>query len=144
MLLSHADIQALADTILKENTHLFPSNYPDIPLNIAMLKDALEINKFSVDKDQIPDLIQDVELALAAIVPLNWSNYGTIAILLNEKFHNEELLAISEERITALARQLPNFADNSEPDEDAIDSIIYTWISLTDEELNLEEDESWS
>jgi|GEM_PF-972608 len=144
MLLSHADIQALAATILKENTHLFPSNYPDIPLNIAMLKDALEINKFSVDKDQIPDLIQDVELALAAIVPLNWSNYGTIAILLNEKFHNEELLAISEERITALARQLPNFADNSEPDEDAIDSIIYTWISLTDEELNLEEDESWS
>jgi len=144
MLLSHADIQALAATILKENTHLFPSNYPDIPLNIAMLKDALEINKFSVDKDQIPDLIQDVELALAAIVPLNWSNYGTIAILLNEKFPDEELLAISEERITALARQLPNFADNSEPDEDAIDSIIYTWISLTDEELNLEEDESWS
>ncbi len=144
MLLNDDDINSVAGSILKDYTHLFPSTYPDIPLNLAMLKDTLSKSGFIIEKNDIPDIMQRVELALAALVPLTWNNYGSIAILLNQQHPSENLLAMSEQRIIKLTTSLKNFIDNNTPDEDAIDSIMYTWISLTDADMGLSEEESWS
>jgi hypothetical protein len=144
MLLHDTEINNIAGLILKDYPHLFPSTYPDIPLNLAMLRDALTKAGVVAEKTEIPDIMQRVELSLAAIVPLTWNNYGSIAILLNQQYPDENLLAISEQRVIELTRSLSNFADSSNPDNDVIDSIMYTWISLTDEDLSLSEDESWS
>ncbi|MBK6962532.1 MAG: hypothetical protein IPH20_01015 [Bacteroidales bacterium] len=144
MLLNDTEINAIAGTILRDHSFLFPSTYPDIPLNLAMLRDALAKADIVTEKNDIPDIMQRVELSLAAIVPLTWNNYGSIAILLNQQYPDENLLSISEQRVIELTRGLSNFADNSLPDEDVIDSIMYTWISFTDEDMSLSEDESWS
>ena len=144
MELHDAEINQVAGIILKDYGHLFPSTYPDIPLNLTMLRNSLSKAGIVVEKYQIPDIMEKVELALAAIVPLKWCNYGSIAILLNQQYPDENLLAISAERVTGLTRSLPNFSDDELPEEDVIDSIIYTWISLTDEDLDLNEDEAWS
>lgn len=144
MLLNDDDINSVAGSILKDYTHLFPSTYPDIPLNLAMLKDTLSKTGFIIEKNDIPDIMQRVELSLAALVPLTWDNYGSIAILLNQRYPNENLLAISEQRIIELTTSLKNFIDNNPPDDDVIDSIMYTWISLTDADMGLSEEESWS
>ncbi len=144
MLLNDTEINTLAGLILKDYRHLFPSTYPDIPLNLSMLRDALTKAGVVTEKNDIPDIIQRVELSLAALVPLTWNNYGSIAILLNQQYPDENLLAVSEQRVIELTRSLGNFADSSNPDEDVIDSIMYTWISLTDEDMGLSEDESWS
>lgn len=144
MSLNDADINTIAGIILRDYSHLFPTTYPDIPLNLAMLRDALAKAGFSVEKPEIPDLMQRVELVFATLVPLNWNNYGTIALLLNQLFPDEDLLTISESRVSELTRNLPNFTDVNQPDEDAIDSIIYTWISLTDEEPEERDSHAWS
>jgi hypothetical protein len=144
MLLNDTEINTIAGLILKDYHHLFPSTYPDIPLNLSMLRDALMKAGVTAEKNEIPDIMQRVELSLAAIVPLTWNNYGSIAILLNQQYPDENLLAISEHRVIELTRSLSNFADSNDPDNDVIDSIMYTWISLTDEDIGLSEDESWS
>jgi hypothetical protein len=144
MLLNDTEINTIAGLILRDHSFLFPSTYPDIPLNLAMLRDALTKAGIVTEKSDIPDIMQRVELSLAAIVPLTWNNYGSIAILLNQQYPDENLLAISEQRVIELTRGLSNFADNSLPDDDVIDSIMYTWISFTDEDMSLSEDESWS
>lgn len=144
MLLNDTEINKIAGIILTDYNYLFPSTYPDIPLNMAMLRDALNKAGIETEKNEIPDIIQRVELMLAAMVPLNWNNYGTVAILLNQKYPDEDLIAISEQKVIELTRALLNFSDDVEPDDDIIDSIIYTWISLTDEELGFSEDDSWS
>jgi FeS assembly protein IscX len=144
MELNDAEINQVAGIILKDYGHLFPSTYPDIPLNLTMLKTSLDKAGIVAEKIDIPDIMERVELALAAIVPLKWSNYGSIAILLNQQYPDEDLLGISVERVAGLTRALPNFRDEGMPEEDVMDSIIYTWISLTDEDLDLNEDEVWS
>jgi hypothetical protein len=144
MLLHDTEINNIAGLILKDYHYLFPSTYPDIPLNLAMLRDALTKAGIVAEKTEIPDIMQRVELSLAAIVPLTWNNYGSIALLLNQQYPDENLLAISEQRVIELTRNLSNFADSNDPDNDVIDSIMYTWISLTDEDMGLSEDESWS
>lgn len=143
MLLNDAELNAVAVSILTDHRHLFPSAYPDIPLNLSMLKNALQKGGLEAGKEDIPEIMQQVELALAALVPLNWNNYGTIAILLNQYYPDEDLIAITENRIIEITNALPNFSDKSGPQEDIIDSIIYTWISLMDDELNLTEDDAW-
>lgn len=144
MLLNDTEIDAIAGSILKDYEYLFPSTYPDIPLNLMMLKNALSKAGILTEKSEIPDIMQRVELALASMVPLSWSNYGSIALLLNQQYPREKLLSISEQRITKLIKALPNFRDENMPDADVIDSIIYTWISLTDEEFGIGEDEAWN
>ena len=144
MLLNDTQINAIAGLILKDHSFLFPSTYPDIPLNLTMLRDALIKAGVTTEKSDIPDIMQRVELSLAAIVPLTWNNYGSIALLLNQKYPDENLLAISERRVIELTRSLENFKDPDTPEDDVIDSIMYTWISLTDEDMGLSEDESWS
>lgn len=143
MNLSDEEIRQIASLILSESNHLFPSSYPDIPLNTSMLMSALSKTGFTVDEQHINDLMTATELKLAAIAPLNWNNYGTLAILLNQAYPDEDMIAISENRILDLVKNLPNFTDQSEPDEGVIDSIIYTWISLNDDEPYFEEDEAW-
>ncbi|MFH1119947.1 MAG: Fe-S cluster assembly protein IscX [Bacteroidota bacterium] len=144
MELNDAEINLVAGIILEDYGHLFPSTYPDIPLNLTMLKASLGKAGIVTEKNEIPDIMERVELALAAIVPLRWSNYGSIAILLNQQYPDEDLLAISVQRVAELTRALPNFRDEGMPEEDVMDSIIYTWISLTDEDLDLTEEEAWS
>lgn len=144
MLLNDAETATIAGIILTDYNNLFPSTYPDIPLNLAMLKGALNKSGIETEKNEIPDIMQRVELMLAAMVPLNWNNYGTIAILLNQKYPNEDLVSISESKVVELTRALLNFSDDGDPEDDIIDSIIYTWISLTDEEPGFSEDDSWS
>lgn len=143
MNLNDDEIRQIASLILSECNHLFPSSYPDIPLNSSMLMSALSKTGFEVDEQHINDLMAATELKLASIAPLNWNNYGTLAILLNQANPNEDMIAISEDRILELVKNLPNFTDQSEPDEGVIDSIIYTWISLNDDEPYFEEDEAW-
>jgi len=144
MLLDTAHISLIADSILKDYNYLFPTSYPDIPLNLKMLKETLGKAGLTAEKSEIPDIMQRVELALASIVPLNWNNYGSIALLLDQQYPEENLLSISEQRVTELIRALPNFKDDQSPDEDIIDSIIYTWISLTDKEFGFDDNEAWS
>lgn len=144
MKLNNDQIKTIAGSILKDNEYLFPSTYPDIPLNLSMLKTALSNAGITAEKNEVPDLMQRVELALAAMVPLNWNNYGSIAILLEQEYPDEDLITINMQRIIELTRSLSNFEDDSVPDQDQIDSIIYTWISLTDEEIDMNETESWS
>lgn len=144
MLPNSAQINSIAASILKDYDYLFPSTYPDIPLNLTMLKNALSKAGLVTEKNEIPDIMQQVELALASMVVLNWSNFGSIAILLNQQYPEENLLALSGQRITELIKALPNFTDVSNPEEDVIDSIIYTWISLTDKEFGFNEDEAWN
>jgi len=144
MSLNSAQIHSIAASILEDYGYLFPSTYPDIPLNLIMLKNSLSKAGLITEKNEIPDIMQRVELALASMVPLSWSNFGSIAILLHQQYPEENLLAISEQRVTEIIKAIPNFTDENEPDEDAIDSIIYTWISLTDEEFGIGKDEAWN
>ena len=133
MMMNDDELNKVAVLILLENKHLFPCSYPDIPLNLSMIKDALGVTGFKVDENDMNDFMAAAELKLAAMAPLNWNNYGTIAILLNQNYPDEDLLAISPLRIVELVKAFPNFSDMSEPDADTTDSIIYTWISLADE-----------
>jgi FeS assembly protein IscX len=144
MMPDDSHIHNIAGSILRNYNYLFPSTYPDIPLNLNMLKEAMAETGFFLEEEKIPEFMEDIELQLAAMVPLNWNNYGTIAILLNKTHPEEDLIAISLQRITELVRELPNFNDAAVPDEDTLDSIIYTWISLTDEYPGFTEDEAWS
>lgn len=144
MSLNSSQINSIAALILEDYEYLFPSTYPDIPLNLIMLKNSLSKAGLSPEKSEIPDIMQRVELALASMVPLSWSNFGSIAILLNQQYPEENLLSISEQRVTEIIKALPNFKDDNTPDEDVIDSIIYTWLSLTDEEFGSGEDEAWN
>ena len=144
MLLNNNNITIIAEQILKDYSYLFPSVYPDIPLNANMLKDALLKAGMQSDEQELPELMQKVELELAARVPLGWNNYGTLAILLNHLYPDEDLVSINQKRVDELSRQLPNFSDTASPDDDIINSILYTWIGLTDEETYFGEDESWA
>jgi FeS assembly protein IscX len=143
MMMNDDELNKVAALILLENKHLFPCSYPDIPLNFSMLKDALRITGYKVDEIDLNDFMSAAELKLAAMAPLNWNNYGTIAILLNQNYPDEDLLAISPTRVVDLVKAFPNFSDMSEPDADAIDSIIYTWISLSDENDGYSDDDAW-
>lgn len=143
MMMNDDELNKVAALILLENKHLFPCSYPDIPLNFSMLKDALRITGYKVDEIDLNDFMAAAELKLAAMAPLNWNNYGTIAILLNQNYPDEDLLAISPTRVVDLVKAFPNFSDISEPDADAIDSIIYTWISLSDENDGYSDDDAW-
>ncbi|MDY0343622.1 MAG: hypothetical protein RBR28_08615 [Lentimicrobium sp.] len=141
--MENKDIKALADSIYAEYDHLFPSLYPDIPLNTPMLIAALKKQNRSMDEDQLPGIMQQVELELAQRVSINWNNYGTIAILLHYNYPGEDLVAITLQRVIDLSRTLPNFNDPEVPDDEVLNAIIYTWIGLRDEESFFEEDESW-
>jgi len=143
MMMNDDELNKVAALILLENKHLFPCSYPDIPLNLSMIKDALRVTGYKVDENDMNDFMAAAELKLAAMAPLNWNNYGTIAILLNQNYPDEDLLAISPLRIVELVKAFPNFSDMSEPDADTTDSIIYTWISLADEFETFSEDEAW-
>ncbi|PKP50256.1 MAG: hypothetical protein CVT94_02160 [Bacteroidetes bacterium HGW-Bacteroidetes-11] len=143
MELKDDELNRIAALILLESNHLFPCSYPDIPLNFSMLKDALRITGYKVDEIDLNDFMAAAELKFAAMAPLNWNNYGTIAILLNQNYPDEDLLAISPTRVVDLVKAFPNFSDMSEPDADAIDSIIYTWISLSDENDGYSDDDAW-
>ena len=138
------DIIALADSIYLEYGHLFPSLYPDIPLNTPMLIAALEKQGRTLEENQLPEIMQKVELELARRVDISWNNYGTVAILLNRNYPDEDLVAITLQRVIDLSRTLPNFNDPEVPDDEVLNAIIYTWIGLRDEESYFEEDENWS
>ena len=138
------EISRIASLILAENKHLFPSPYPDIPLNINMLKDALTETGHQVSEAELNKLMVSVELKMASIAPLNWNNFCTLAILLNENFPDEDLLAISPARIVELVGTIPNFDDNTTPDEEILDTVIYTWGSLNDENGDFSDDDVWS
>lgn len=143
MALKDEEISRIATLILAESEHLFPSPYPDIPLNISMLKDALNETGHQVTEAEMNEMMVSVELKLAAIAPVNWNNFGTIAILLNNRFPDEDLVAISPERIIEMVKEFPNFDNNTPPDEYALDSVIYTWISLNDDDSGFSEDDAW-
>lgn len=138
------DIIALADSIYAEYGHLFPSLYPDIPLNTPMLIAALMKQGHTLEEDQLPAIMQKVELELARRVAISWMNYGTVAILLNQNYPDEDLVSITLQRVIDLTLTLPNFNDPEVPDDDVLNAIIYTWIGLRDEESYFEEDENWS
>ena len=143
MIMNDEELNKVAALILLENKHLFPCSYPDIPLNLSMIKDALRVTGYKVTEADVNDFMAAAELKLAAMAPLNWNNYGTISILLNQNYPDEDLLAISPARVVELVKAFPNFSDMSEPDADAIDSIIYTWISLSDENDGYSDDDAW-
>jgi hypothetical protein len=143
MIMKDDEIEKIAALILLENKHLFPCSYPDIPLNLTMIKDALRMTGYKVAETDVNDFMAAAELKLAAMAPLNWNNYGTIAILLNQNYPDEDLLAISPNRVVELVKAFSNFKDLSEPDNDTIDSIIYTWISLADENDGFSDDDAW-
>jgi FeS assembly protein IscX len=143
MALKDEEISRIASLVLAESQHLFPSPYPDIPLNISMLKDALTKTGHEVTEAEMNELMISVELKLAAIAPVNWNNFGTIAILLNNRFPDEDLVAISPERIIEMVKELPNFDNTTPPDEYTLDSVIYTWISLNDDDPGFSEDDAW-
>lgn len=143
MTLKDEEIGRVASLILAENEHLFPSPYPDIPLNIPMLKNALKKAGHQVTEAEMNELMVSVELKLAAIAPVSWNNFGTIAILLNNRFPNEDLVAISPERIIEMVKEFHNFDYNTPPDENTLDSVIYTWISLNDDDSGFSEDDAW-
>jgi FeS assembly protein IscX len=142
MLMENKDIKALADRIYAEYSHLFPSLYPDIPLNTPMLNATLKKLKQNIDEDQLPGIMQRVELELAKRVSLSWKNYGTIAILLHYNYPEEDLVPVSLQRVIDLTRSLPNFNDTEMPDDEVINAIIYTWIGLRDEESYFEGDDN--
>lgn len=144
MVLNDDEISRIASLILAENKHLFPSPYPDIPLNINMLKDALATAGHQVSEAELNKLMIPVELKVAATAPLNWNNFCTLAILLKDNFPDEDLLAISPARIVELVKTIPNFDDNTTPDEETLDSVIYTWGSLNDENGDFDEDDFWA
>lgn len=126
-------VKLLTNLILVHYSHFFPSSYPDIPLNMSMITDVS--NKASVDISAFKDeeLLKLVELRLSRTAPLNWSNYGSIALLLKSLYPNEDLLAVREQSVVDYVKSLPNFDDSNPPDNDSIDSIIYTWMSLEDD-----------
>lgn len=136
-------IHLIARTIFEKYVHLFPSPYPDIPLNANMLKEALRDAGLEVEEDEVPNFMAGTELKLAGMVPLNWNNYGTIAILL---FHNqpgEDPVNVSYTTIKKLVKALPNFSDDADPDPDTLDSVIYTWISLIEEDPVFWDEDAW-
>lgn len=143
MVLNDDEISRIASLILDENKHLFPSPYPDIPLNINMLKDALMATGHEVSEAELNKAMIFVELKMASIAPLNWNNFCTLAILLKDNFPDEDLLAISQARIIELVGTIPNFDDDTVPDEETLDSVIYTWGSLNDENGDLYDDDIW-
>ena len=143
MTINDDEISRIASLILNENKHLFPSSYPDIPLNINMLKDALIATDHEVSEAELNKLMISVELKMASIAPLNWNNFCTLAILLKDNFPNEDLLAISPARIVELVETIPNFDDDTMPDEETLDSVIYTWGSLNDENGDFDDDDTW-
>lgn len=143
MVLNDDEISRIASLILDENKHLFPSTYPDIPLNINMLKDALMATGHEVSEAELNKAMIFVELKMASIAPLNWNNFCTLAILLKDNFPDEDLLAISQARIIELVGTIPNFDDDTVPDEETLDSVIYTWGSLNDENGDLYDDDIW-
>ncbi|GAB1405321.1 MAG: Fe-S cluster assembly protein IscX [Lentimicrobiaceae bacterium] len=137
--MQNIDIIALADSIYEDNKHLFPSMYPDIPLNTPMLVNALKKLNLTLEEEQIPEIMQQVELKLAQKVSLNWNNYGTIAMMLHHNYPEENLVAISLQRVEKLTRDLPNFNESEEPDDEILNSIIYLWMGLRDEESYYDE-----
>lgn len=143
MALKDEEISRIAELILAESEHLFPSPYPDIPLNIPMLKNALDKTGHQVSEAEMNEMMVSVELNLATIAPVNWNNFGTIAILLNNLYPEEDLVAISPERIIEMVEEFPNFDNSTPPDEDTLDSVIYTWISLNDDDPGFSEDDAW-
>ena len=143
MILNDDEISRIASRILAENKQLFPSPYPDIPLNINMLKDALSEAGHKASEAQLNKLMIPVELQMAAMAPLNWNNFCTIAILLKENYPDEDLLAISPARIIELVGTIPNFDDTTTPDEETLDTVIYTWGSLNDENGDFDDDNLW-
>lgn len=143
MVLNDDELYRIASLILAENKHLFPSPYPDIPLNINMLNDALIATGHQVSEAELNELMIPVELKMASKAPLNWNNFCTLAILLRDNFPDEDLLAISHARVIELVETIPNFDDSSTPDEETLDSIIYTWGGLNDENMDFIEDDAW-
>lgn len=149
MSLSDDELNKIAFLILKENGHLFPSSYPDIPLNVAMVKKALKTRGNKVSESEINTIMNAAELKFAAIAPLNWNNFGTIAILLNQKFPGEDPVSISYDRIIEMVRQFPNFKDTNDPDSETFNSVIYTWISLIEDSAagdypEMADDDTWN
>ena len=144
MVLNDDEISRIASLILAENKHLFPSPYPDIPLNINMLKDALAVTGHQVSEAELNKLMVSVELKMASIAPLNWNNFCTLAILLKDNFPNEDLLVISPARIVELVGTIPNFDDKTTPDEETLDTVIYTWGSLNEENEDFIDDDAWA
>lgn len=136
-------IRRIADSIFRDHSYLFPSPYPDIPLNTTMVKDAMAADGIEPNEEDLPAIMDRIELELASMVPLNWNNYGTIAILLNRNYPDEDMTVISIPHITELVMGLPNFSDPEKPDEDTLNYIIYTWISLNDDYADFPEDEGW-
>lgn len=127
-------VKLITNLILVHYSHFFPSSYPDIPLNMSMITDVS--TKASVDISAFgnEDLLKQVELRLSKTAPLNWSNYGSIALLLRNLYPEEDLLSVREQSIIDYVRGLPNFDDSNPPDHDSIDSIIYTWMSLEEDD----------
>ncbi|MBW6491661.1 MAG: Fe-S cluster assembly protein IscX [Lentimicrobium sp.] len=149
MSLNDDDLNKIASLILQESRHLFPSTYPDIPLNITMFKRALKKSGSKVSESEINEIMNAAELKFAAIAPLNWNNFGTIAILLNQKFPGEDPAAISHKRIAEMVRKFPNFSDEKDPDEETLNSVIYTWVSLTEDDYKedypeIADDDTWN
>lgn len=142
-MLTKTEIKALAGSIHKEYGHLFPSLYPDIPLSTPMLLATLKKERLWVEEEQLSGLMQQVELELAQRVTVSWINYGTVAILLNKFYPQEDLVSITLQRVIDLSRMLPNFKDEEEPEDDVLNAIIYTWSGLREEASYFEEDEGW-
>lgn len=137
-------IKLLTNLIMVHYSHFFPSSYPDIPLNITMIRDVAA--KASVDISEYKDdeLIKLVEIKLAQSVTLNWNNYGSLALLLHELYPNEDLLALSEQKVIQYIKNLPNFNDPLTPDYELINSLIYTWMSMEDDESTDIQSSNWS
>ncbi|MGD9637430.1 MAG: Fe-S cluster assembly protein IscX [Alphaproteobacteria bacterium] len=62
---------------------------------------------------------------------LKWENYGAIADALEEKYPEEDLIHIKQERIIELVSSLEDFEDETVPrDRELVKAVHYAWINL--------------
>lgn len=127
-------IKLIVNLILVHYSSFFPSAYPDIPLNMSMIQDVAAKALIDISGFKEEELLKLAEIQLARTAPLNWNNYGSLALILNELYPDEDLVKLGEQAAIDYVRKLPNFADSKVPDHELVDALIYTWMSLGDDE----------
>lgn len=66
---------------------------------------------------------------------LTWEDYPEIAMKLHEEYPDEDLLKIRDEEVIERVRAQGWVINSHEdPSQNCVDAIIYTWISLSDED----------
>lgn len=127
-------IKLIVNLILVHYSSFFPSSYPDIPLNMSMIQDVAGKALIDISGFKEEDLLKQIEIRLAKTAPLNWNNYGSLALILHELYPDEDLVKLGEQAAIEYVKKLPNFTDQKLPDHELIDTLIYTWMSLGDDE----------